>query len=190
MFASGGCGSLHFKSFHSTIAFMFVHLRKHFLADPRPKVTSGVLLGGYIFTSALILAFAYTYAQENRGKQVTFIVFKILVQYLPWCMLGLTLVFQGWAAALQEAMGIVAAHLYDFLTRLYPTFQGGRNFIQTPSIVKQWFGAYQQGMTHRGYGTAVRPGQQRPQAGPTRGWASAITDSWSGRGAGRRLGGG
>ncbi|GAT30637.1 centromere/microtubule-binding protein Cbf5 [Aspergillus luchuensis] len=39
-------------------------------------------------------------------------------------MLTLTLVVSGWPAALRDGMGIVAAHFYDFLTRIYPTFGG------------------------------------------------------------------
>ena len=76
--------------------------------------------------------------------------------------------------------GLLAAHLYDFLTQLYPTFGGGTNYIRTPSMVKRWFGADQRNTTTRPYGTAYRQAAQ--QVAPLSGWSS--------RGQGQRLGGG
>jgi Derlin-2/3 len=135
-----------------------------------------------------MLAFIYTYAQDNRGKKAHFILFQIPVELLPWAMLTLTLITGGLQPALQQATGVFAAHLYDFLTRLYPTFQGGRNYIQTPAAVKRFFGANQSAYINRGYGSGFRPAQNiRQQQG--RGWTSGFSSSWNGRGAGRRLGG-
>lgn len=155
--------------------------------------TAGLLLDGYIFTHALILALAYTYATDNRGKRVTFFIIQIPVEYLPWAMLTSTLVMSGWPVALQDGMGIIAAHLYDFLTRLYPTFQGGRNWIQTPAFVRRAFGAERSAFSHKAYGTSFRPASGNPggeqSRGASNGWTSALGGSWGGRGAGRRLGG-
>ncbi|KAL9623321.1 MAG: hypothetical protein Q9160_002428 [Pyrenula sp. 1 TL-2023] len=177
--------------------------------------TSGLYLGTTIFTSALILSLIYTYAQDNRGKTAHFYIIQIPVEFLPWAMLTLTLVFGGYPAALSEGMGIIAAHSYDFLTRLYPTFQGGRNWVQTPAWVARAFGADARGQRNTSYGVAFRPGAgqttatagraggssssssgggqsqaQNQGSGPLpRGWASGIGGSWGGRGAGRRLGG-
>ena len=159
--------------------------------------TSGLVLSNYVFTSALILAFIYTYAQDNRGKKAHFIILQIPIEYLPWAMLVITLIMGGWPAALSEATGIFAAHLYDFLTRLYPTFQGGRNWVQTPRFVKNAFGAGNSAFTHKTYGTSFRPArpaqqqqQQQQQQQPGGGWTSALGgSSWGRRGTGRRLGG-
>jgi Derlin-2/3 len=142
----------------------------------------------------LILALAYTYATDNRGKRVTFVIIQIPVEYLPWAMITFTLVMSGWPTALEEGMGIIAAHLYDFLTRLYPTFQGGRNWIQTPAFVRRAFGAERSASTHKAYGTSFRPGATARQSGQqssssSSGWTSALGGSWGGKGAGRRLGG-
>ncbi|RMZ80522.1 hypothetical protein DV737_g2923, partial [Chaetothyriales sp. CBS 132003] len=153
-------------------------------------LTSGFLLGSQIFTSSLLLAFIYTFAQDNRGTKAHFVIVQIPVEYLPWAMLTLTLVTGGPAAAMDQGSGLVAAHLYDFLTRLYPTFQGGRNWIQTPTPVKRFFGTNTRTRTATTtpYGTMFRPAAaaqyQTPQS-QSRGW----TSSWSGRGQGRRLGG-
>jgi hypothetical protein len=144
---------------------------------------AGILMG------ALMLAFIYTFAQDNRGKKAHFIILQIPVEFLPWAMLGLTFVMGGPTAAMQQGTGIIAAHLYEFLTRLYPQFQGGRNYIQTPAIVKRWFGADRSSFTHKAYGTGFRQGQNLPQQ-PSSGWTSGFSSSsWSGRGQGRRLGG-
>lgn len=114
-------------------------------------------------------------------------------------MLTFTLVMSGWPAALQEGMGIVAAHLYDFLTRLYPTFQGGRNWIQTPVFVGRAFGADRGAFSHKAYGTSFRPSASKQAQGgsssnggggsSSSGWTSALGGAWGGRGVGRRLGG-
>ncbi|RMZ90763.1 hypothetical protein DV736_g2019, partial [Chaetothyriales sp. CBS 134916] len=155
-------------------------------------LTAGFLLSSYVFTSSLLLAFIYTFAQDNRGTKAHFIVIQIPVEYLPWAMLVLTLVMAGPTAAMQQGSGLIAAHLYDFLTKLYPTFQGGRNWIQTPAPVKRFFGANTRTITSRSYGTSVRPPTQNvaPQS-QSRGWTSgfASSSSWGGRGQGRRLGG-
>lgn len=141
-----------------------------------------------MFTSSLIMAFIYTFAQDNRGKKAHFILFQIPVELLPWAMLTLTLIMGGPVAALQQGTGVFAAHMYDFLTRLYPTFQGGRNYIQTPRAIKQYFGAGRPQYTNRSYGQAFRPGEAIPQQ-QSRGWTSGFSSSWGGRGTGRRLGG-
>jgi len=150
--------------------------------------TSGFLLRNFIFTSALILAFIYTYAQENRGKKAHFIIVQIPVEYLPWAMLSFSLIMGGPRAAMAEGTGLVAAHLYDFLTRLYPIFQGGRNWIQTPMAIRRAFGADKAQFSHKTYGTSYSPGQPTPSARSS-GWTSALGGSWGSRGAGRRLGG-
>ncbi|XHG00453.1 hypothetical protein AWENTII_003905 [Aspergillus wentii] len=133
-------------------------------------LTAGCLLNNVIFTSALVLAFVYTFAQENRGKKATYFVFQIPVEYLPWAMLAFTLVLSGWPAALRDGTGIVAAHMHDFLTRIYPTFGGGRNYIATPDFVKRFFSAYTPREEYRSYGTAYRSG----------GAASGILVKWLG----------
>ncbi|KAF9883512.1 hypothetical protein FE257_003387 [Aspergillus nanangensis] len=150
-------------------------------------LTAGCILDSVVFTHALILAFVYTFAQDNRGKKASFYIIQIPVEFLPWAMLVLTLVISGWPAALSEGTGIVAAHLYDFLTRIYPTFGGGRNYIITPAFVQRFFTKYSVQGEYRTYGTAYRPASQT-QSVPGEGWASSFQGPWSQRGQGRRLG--
>ncbi|KAJ5885683.1 hypothetical protein N7504_011519 [Penicillium tannophilum] len=153
-------------------------------------LTAGYVLGGMVFTSALILAFIYTFAQENRGRRTKLWFIDIPMEYLPWAMLMITMVLNGWPSALSESMGIVAAHLYDFLTRIYPTFGGGRNYLVTPAAVQRFFSRHTPNAGHRGYGTAFQASASSQPAQPSsRGWTSSIQNPWGGRGAGRRLGG-
>lgn len=101
-------------------------------------------------------------------------------------MLFITLLQAGPDAMLVEALGIPAAHLYDFLTQYWPQYGGGVNILKTPEFVNQWF----EGMSGakrvivKGHGTAHRP--------PTAATSSSATSSgtaWATRGQGRRLGG-
>ncbi|EYE99516.1 centromere/microtubule-binding protein Cbf5, partial [Aspergillus ruber CBS 135680] len=152
-------------------------------------LTAGCYLEGGIFTSALILAFVYTYAHHNKGMKTTFYFFQIRVEFLPWAMLVITMVRFGWRAALLESMGIVAAHMYEFLTRIYPAFGGGKNYITTPDFIRRFF-IQTSRETYRSYGTTYRSTGQIPASQASeesRGWSSQ--NSWSRRGTGRRLGG-
>ena len=148
--------------------------------------------------------------QDNKGKKVSFFVISFNVIWLreyfkhpfpnsatltprftsAWALLLLNFIMNGPEAALHQATGIPAAHLYDFITRIYPTFGGGRNYISTPAIVKRWFGSDKAGTNVKAYGTAYRSvsNTSRPAS---QGTSSGIgfTSQWGTRGQGRRLGG-
>lgn len=158
------------------------------------QVTCGVFLQGVLFLSPLTLALAYTYAQENPTRRLSYFIITFQAKYLPYAMLAMTFVMASPQAALTQATGLVAAHLYDFLTKVWPEYGGGRQLIKTPTIVRQWFQQPVGTGQTRAFGTAFqsRPAQSAPQrpAGGSRGWASGFSSgSWSGRGTGRRLGG-
>ncbi|KAJ8064304.1 hypothetical protein OCU04_006650 [Sclerotinia nivalis] len=149
------------------------------------------ITGGVIFTSALVLAFAYTSTQDDRGMKATFFVVTIPAPWIPYAMLLMTFVMGGGAGAAKiQATGLVAAHLHDFLTRLWPTFGGGRNLIPTPGFIRRAFETTQTTTTERAYGTAVAPPQRSPGTGSTSGPSgSVLPESWRSRGSGHRLGG-
>ncbi|CAI7671606.1 unnamed protein product [Penicillium pancosmium] len=168
-------------------------------AVPHSQNKNGTACGVGLDALALIMAMVYTYSQDNRGRRATFIIIPMPVEYLPFAMLAFTLVMYGLPAALAEGMGIIAAHLYDFITRLYPTFGGGRNWIKPPGFVRRYFRGVTSNPTVRPYGTAFRQPASQPEPSTDAssssssggGWASAFQrtpDSWSSRGAGRRLG--
>ena len=139
---------------------------------------------------ALILALMYTYSQVNRGKKIKFFVVSFDAKYLPYVTLFLTWILESPQAMILQAVGIPAAHLYDFLTLLWPTFGGGKNIVQTPSFLARWFGSDRSvphSITKR-YGTAIRPVDQPPRASSS-GFGSSLSGIWGNRGQGRRLGG-
>jgi Derlin-2/3 len=143
------------------------------------KATAGFYLKGYVFLQPLILAFAYTFSQDNPNSNVSIYIVTFQAKYLPFALLILTFILDGPNAALNQATGLVAAHLYDFLTRIWPTFGGGKNYIQTPAFVKRWFMDGTRPVQSRSYGTAFGRREQAPG-----------NENWSGqRGPGRRLGG-
>jgi Derlin-2/3 len=143
------------------------------------------------------MAFAYTYSQVMRGVKINFFFVNMLAQWLPYAMLLVTMILGGWGAVISQGVGLVAAHLYEFLTTLYPTFGGGRNPIYTPAFIHRLFGTER--MVSRGYGTALparaRDGGQASGGTSGGGWASGIAgglanaNPWSTRGRGHRLGG-
>jgi len=140
------------------------------------------------------MAFVYSYSQLNRGQRARFFFIDIPVVVLPYAMLLVTMVVKGWYGALVESMGILAAHLYNFLTHIYPVYGGGRNFITVPGFLERYFTRHTADSGNRGYGTAVRaPRSSEPSgsSGSTSGssWGWASSNTWKGRGAGRRLGG-
>jgi Derlin-2/3 len=145
---------------------------------------AGYFLDAFTLLPALTLAYAYTYAQDNPTRKVSMFIITFDAKFLPLGLLFMTLVIDGPQYAIPQATGLLAAHLYDFLTRIWPTFGGGRNYIKTPSFVAEWFGAAPGAAQQRSYGTAQQGGGGagvRP--------AGRSTGIWNERGPGRRLGG-
>lgn len=134
---------------------------------------------------ALIMAFVYTYARANQGMRVKFWMAQFPVEFLSWAFITVDLVVYGPDAAILGLIGIIAAHTHDFLTRLYPTFGGGKNYLITPAFVRRYFSRFTPRGVFRSYGTAYRA----PQESSTGGWTSSLQGDWSARGRGRRLGG-
>ena len=99
----------------------------------------------------------------------------------------MTFIIDGQNAALGQLTGLIAAHLYDFLTRIWPTFGGGKNYIFTPQVVKRWFGASPGSVQNRGYGHAVQGrGRETGSNEPSTGRSTGA--SFGNMGPGRRLG--
>ncbi|KAL8909603.1 MAG: hypothetical protein Q9207_000101 [Kuettlingeria erythrocarpa] len=90
---------------------------------------------------------------------------------------------------LNQGTGIIAAHLYDFLTRLYPTFGGGRNYLKTPAFLRRWFGREDQHAQRRAYGTAHHLVRQAasPLLSPVPGAAGVKGVVWGVIEAGKKL---
>ncbi|RDW89544.1 derlin-1 [Coleophoma cylindrospora] len=146
-----------------------------------------VFTGGVVFTSALVLALAYTSTQDERGQKASFFIVTIPAQWIPYAMLLMTLVMAGPPAAKIQATGLIAAHMHDFLTRIWPTFGGGRNLVPTPAFVKRMFQTTQASVQSTSYGTAFAPAQRAATSSGSS--AGVLPESWRTRGTGHRLGG-
>ncbi|KAK4127937.1 hypothetical protein N657DRAFT_631648 [Parathielavia appendiculata] len=118
-----------------------------------------VFLGGYFFLHGLIIAIAYTANQDLRGVKSTYFFFTVPAQAVPYCMLLGSLLMSPSLVPLQIT-GIIAAHLHDFLSRLWPEFGGGRNLLATPSFVSYLVQTPR--VLQRDYGTAIRPPGAQP----------------------------
>lgn len=165
--------------------------------DDYSKLLTGFVFGGGLLLGPLLLALAYLHVQDAPDGMMTFFFFSIRRKYLPGCMLLVAFLMAGPQEALKQAFGLAAAHLYDFLTRIWPSYGGGYNPIRTPQVVQRWFARPSGASTTRSYGTAFqsRPAGSvgaQPQTGSSRGggWTSGFTSgAWGSRGSGRRLGG-
>ncbi|CAM1508347.1 Fc.00g051950.m01.CDS01 [Cosmosporella sp. VM-42] len=144
----------------------------------------GFNFGHYL--SALVLAMVYTVTQDQRGARATFYFITIPAQLTPYCMILVNLLFPGgYIKMLLELEGLIAAHLYDFLSRIYPEFGGGPNLMSTPNWVLRLLQTPR--VIERNFGAAIRPPDQAAgsSTGASRG---PLPDSWRTRGRGQRLG--
>lgn len=139
-----------------------------------------------------MLAFVHTVAQDNPRMKTQFVILEIEARFLPFALLFLNFVARGPTSALVSAAGLGSAHLFDFLTRIWPTFAGGRNWIETPIMVRRWFGDEKGGIRNMAYGQAhYRGGTQSSSSSSASSSVSTqrtTGSGWSSRGAGRRLG--
>lgn len=142
-----------------------------------------------IFTSALVLAFAYTSTQDDRGQKAQFFIVTIPAQWIPFAMLLMTFVMAGPQAAMIQATGLIAAHLHDFLTRLWPTFGGGNNLLPTPGLIRRMWETKTATVQHKAYGTSFTPAQRDSAAATSSSAGGVLPESWKSRGSGHRLGG-
>jgi Derlin-2/3 len=117
-----------------------------------------------------------------------FMIVNVPAQWAPFGMLFMTLIMAGPGAAKVQSTGLLAAHLYDFLTRLYPEFGGGRNFIVTPAFVRRLFAPSEAGVSNRSYGTAFTPPERATGSSTGAAAGSVLPESWKARGSGHRLG--
>lgn len=141
----------------------------------------------FFYISGLIMSLCYTATQDQRGVKAGFFFFTVPAQLVPYCMLLFTMLQNPKGLPIQ-IIGLVAAHLHDFLTRLWPEFGGGRNWLATPSFMSRLVQTPR--VLKRDYGTAVRSNAAGSSSGSASGadTGSVLPDSWGTRGSGHRLG--
>lgn len=86
-----------------------------------------------------------------------------------------------------QLAGIFAAHLFDFLTRIFPDFGGGPNFLPTPFWVSYIMEAPR---SLQRYGIATRQTNSSQGSGTSARFENGpLPNGWRTRGHGHRLGG-
>ncbi|SPJ83628.1 related to F-LANa protein [Fusarium torulosum] len=143
-------------------------------------------LTSFMYMNGLILAMVYTISQDQRGQKTQYLVLTIPAQALPICMIVVAALMAGPSKAIVEVEGLLAAHLYDFLTRIWPEFGNGPRLLRIPAWLERL--AQTPRVLPRAFGTAVRPANTASTGSSTGANTGPLPDSWRTRGPGKRLG--
>jgi Derlin-2/3 len=138
------------------------------------------------FLRALILAMVYTVTQSQRGMKASFYFVTIPAQLTPYAMMAINLLLPGGPMTiLLQLQGLVAAHLFEFCTRIWPQTGGnGRSLLPTPPFLTRLVNRF----TGQGAAGPRRPGEPASSGSSTGRSTGPLPDSWRSRGAGHRLG--
>lgn len=89
------------------------------------------LFRGYIHGPSIVFMLIYLWSRENATTMVSFFgIIKLNGQWLPFALMALDMV-QG-ASIAGDIAGILAGHMYYFLTDIFPRAYG-RQIITTPT---------------------------------------------------------
>ncbi|XP_022639970.1 derlin-1 isoform X2 [Vigna radiata var. radiata] len=81
----------------------------------------------------LVFMLLYVWSREFPNAQINIYgLVALKAFYLPWAMLALDVIFGS--PLIPDLLGIIAGHLYYFLTVLHP-LAGGKNILKTPMWV-------------------------------------------------------
>ncbi|KAK7358405.1 hypothetical protein VNO77_00332 [Canavalia gladiata] len=88
----------------------------------------------------LVFMLLYLWSREFPNAQINIYgLVALKAFYLPWAMLALDVIFGS--PLVPDLLGIIAGHLYYFLTVLHPA-AGGKNILKTPKwvhkLVARW----------------------------------------------------
>lgn len=140
------------------------------------------------FLQALTVAMCYTVTQDQPGAKVNYMFITIPAQLTPYAMILVNLLFPGGAMnMLLQVQGLVAAHLFNFLTRIWPEYGGGRNLIPTPAFMSTVVQSTEAVQGRVASAAGIRPASQSSGHG-TGASRGPLPDSWRTRGPGQRLG--
>ena len=97
-------------------------------------ITSIVFLG-----SPLSFTFVYIWARRNPAIRLSFLgLFVFSAPYLPWVLLGFSLVLNG-NLPKGDILGIIVGHAYFFFEDIYPGISGGRRPLAAPRLWRRLF---------------------------------------------------
>ncbi|XP_015899477.3 derlin-1 [Ziziphus jujuba] len=113
---------------------------------------------------SLVFMLLYVWSREFPNAIINIYgLVSLKAFYLPWAMFALDVIFGS--PVLPDLLGIIAGHLYYFLTVLHP-LAGGKNILKTPmwvqKIVARWrIGAPQPRPTSRAQSQPERSTENR-----------------------------
>lgn len=88
------------------------------------------LYESYFMGVSLVFMLLYLWSREFPTANINIYgLVTLKAFYLPWAMLGLDVIFGS--PIMPDLLGIIAGHLYYFLTVLHP-LAGGKNILKTP----------------------------------------------------------
>lgn len=129
---------------------------------------------------SLVFMLLYVWSREFPNANINIYgLFTLKAFYLPWAMLALDVIFGSpiWP----DLVGIVAGHLYFFLTVLHP-LASGKNILKTPAWVHRIVARYRLGApagpapSRPAAGTSAAPTQPERNTGAFRGRAYRLSD--------------
>ncbi|CAJ2676307.1 derlin-1 [Trifolium pratense] len=116
---------------------------------------------------SLVFMLLYVWSREFPNAQINIYgLFAIKAFYLPWTMLALDVIFGS--PIMPDLLGIIAGHLYYFLTVLHP-LAGGKNILKTPLWVNKLVARWRIGAPPISRGQPVNNAQQESGSGVFRG---------------------
>ncbi|KAG1317175.1 hypothetical protein G6F62_013045 [Rhizopus arrhizus] len=93
----------------------------------------------YVLSDGILLSTIYLLSQHFRDSPVWFMFgIRLKALYLPWAIIAQKFVMSGGEIPKASIAGLLSAHIYYYLTTIYPS-QGGRRYLQTPEFLKQFF---------------------------------------------------
>jgi hypothetical protein len=81
---------------------------------------------------SLTFMVVYLWGRRNRFIRLSLLGFTFTAPYLPWVLLGLSLLLGH--SVLSDTLGICAGHLYYYLEDFYPSISG-RRLLKTPILL-------------------------------------------------------
>ncbi|KAF8923351.1 hypothetical protein BGZ58_003048 [Dissophora ornata] len=87
--------------------------------------------------SPLAFTLVYIWSRRNPSIPLNFLgLFVFTAPYLPWVLLGFTLLLNSHFPR-EDLMGIIVGHIYYFFEDVWPKEQAsrGRRYLQTPSFL-------------------------------------------------------
>lgn len=115
-----------------TADFVWMVMLGMFTLLPLPLVVPSISLP--FCSASLVFMLVYLWSRENPNANTSIMgMIQLKAFYLPWGMMGMTALMGG--SVLPDFLGIVAGHLYYFLTVLQPR-AGGPTLIFTPQWVQ------------------------------------------------------